>query len=350
MRLNVEEIDAYGFDRRRIRRLELGRRARRIGDGAFSCCPLLEEVAISEGLESVGRYVFQDSPRIRELRLPSTLVEIPDDAFFLGSDGTIERFVVHPDNPAYRSVDGVLFTKDMRKLVQFPQMKDTSCYVVPDTVETIADSAFSYAVRLERIDLPEGLRTIGSGAFEWCESLRSVRIPEGVGAVPMYAFFCCYALEEVALPERLEALGSESFANCTSLKEFDIPPGFDQLDYAVLGGCDSLERVSVPEGIADVNNSAFLDCPRLRSVRLPSTVVAIWEKAFQRCSRLEEINIPPEVYHVSEDAFQGCDGLRRIYVEGDLETKHWVPEGAEVICGSPPPLSGDDRSKPFLIL
>ncbi len=341
MRINKEEIKGYEFSWRKIRTLELGRKVRKIGDSAFYECPQLRKVVFSEGLESVGRDLFQDSPMIEELRLPSTLVNIEDSAFFIGYDSRLTRIEVHPDNPAYCSVDGILFTKDMRKLVQYPQNKDLVSYDVPETVEEIADNAFSYARGLKRIVLPEGLKRIGSGAFEWCESLKSIRIPEGVKEVPSYAFFCCYTLEDVILPKRLDSLGFESFANCYSIQEFYIPPGFDQLDYAILAGCESLEEVSIPEGIVDVNNSAFLDCPRLRKVHLPSTVIALWEKAFCRCYSLEEINIPPEVYYVSDDVFQGCDGLRRIYVEGDkLEDMYWVPEGAEVVHGHPPAPAG----------
>ncbi len=338
MRVGCDTVEEGRFCRRRIRSLNLSGKVRRVESRAFSECGSLKEVTFSEGLKSIGSFAFQDSPLIRRFHLPSTLAEIEEDAFFIGYEGILEEFTVHPDNPAYRSVDGVLFSKDMETLIQFPQNKDLASYEVPETVRSIAPDAFAYARRLERIDLPEGLASIGSGAFEWCESLRSISIPDGVKEVPSYAFFCCYSLEEAELPDRLDCLGFESFANCTMLREFDIPPGFDQLDYAILGGCEALERVSIPEGVAEVNNSAFLGCSSLKEVRLPSTVVALWEKAFAGCGSLEEINIPPAVYHVSDDVFQGCESLRRIIVEGTIESRYWVPEGAEVVqSGLSPP-------------
>jgi len=340
MNINRRSIRRYEYQGRGMMRIVLGEKVKRIGDSAFSECENLEDVVFPEGLEHIGCYVFQESPKIKVLNLPSSLVDIKESAFFIGTDGLLERIDVSPDNPKYCSVDGILFTKDMKTLVQFPQNKDCDSYVVPDTVEAIADNAFGYATKLKRIALPKSLRKIGSGAFEWCESLDRIEIPDSVEGIPSYAFFCCYSLEDVRLPRRLGYLGFESFANCPMIKEFDIPPGFDQLDYAILGGCESLERVTIPEGIVDINNSAFIDCPRLRNVRLPSTVIALWEKAFCRCSSLEEINIPPEVYHVTDDVFQGCDSLKRIYIEGNLESRYWVPEGAEVILGSPPSRSG----------
>ncbi len=340
MNINRRSIRRYEYQGRGMMRIVLGEKVKRIGDSAFSECENLEDVVFPEGLERIGSYVVQDSPKIAVFRIPSTLVDIKESAFFIGYDSSLERFEVSPDNPKYCSVDGILFTKDMKTLVKYPQKKDSDCYVVPDTVEVIADNAFGYCKNLKRIILPEGLKKICSGAFEWCENLDKIRIPEGVEGLPSYAFFCCYSLEEVFLPKRLGYLGFEAFANCPMIKEFDIPPGFDQIDYAILAGCESLERVTIPEGVVDINNSAFLDCPRLRSVHLPSTVIALWEKAFCRCYSLEEINIPPEVYHVTDDVFQGCDGLKRVYIEGSLESRYWVPEGVEVILGSPPSRSG----------
>ena len=335
------DVRSHEFGYRKIRALEIGKNVRTIGDRAFCECHQLRKVVFSEGLESVEGFIFQDSPLIPSISLPSTLVDIKDDSFFIGSDGILKSFDVHPENPRYCSVDGVLFTKDMKTLIQYPQNKEADSYVVPDAVETISPDAFAYARKLGSISLPEGLRKIGSGAFEWCESLESISVPDGVEGIPSYAFFCCYSLGDVVLPKRLDYLGSESFCFCNRIKEFDIPPGFDQLDYAAIAGCESLERVTIPEGIRDVNNSALMDNPRIRSIRLPQSVIAIWEKAFSRCTGLEDINIPPDVHYVSDDAFQGCESLRRVYVEGDkLEDMFWVPEGAEVVRGRPPAPTG----------
>ena len=234
MKVNKETIGNGEFYGRKIRVLELGGKVRRIEDGAFYNCSRLKEVTIPEGVESVGRFVFQDCLSIRRFRIPSTLTDMAEDSFFIGSDGKLEEFVVDPGNSSLCAVDGVLFSKDMRTLIQYPQCKSGDSYVVPDTVEDIAPDAFAYCTGLKSIVLPEGLRTIGSGAFEWCEALMSIRVPQTVDGIPMYAFFCCYSLEDVVLPDRLDYLGAESFANCVKLKEFVFPPGFDQLDYAVV--------------------------------------------------------------------------------------------------------------------
>ena len=119
-----------------------------------------------EGVKSAGRFVFQDCPEIKHIRIPSTLTDLSENAFFVGSEGALEEFFADQGNPAYRSEDGVLFTKDMKTLIQYPQKKAGNSYSVPDTVERIAPDAFAYCRDLESIILPEGLGEIGSGAFE----------------------------------------------------------------------------------------------------------------------------------------------------------------------------------------
>ncbi len=210
MKVDRKTVRSGEYRGRGMRVLELGGKVRHIRDGAFSGCSALEEVRIPEGVESAGSFVFQDCPLIKRFEIPSTLADLSENAFFVGDEGVLEEFSVDPGNPAYRSVDGVLFSRDMKTLIQYPQRKAGSSYSVPDAVERIAPDAFAYCRGLESIALPGGLREIGSGAFEWCESLRTIRIPRGVRSIPMYAFFCCYSLEDVALPDRLESLGPES--------------------------------------------------------------------------------------------------------------------------------------------
>ena len=51
---------------------------------------------------------------------------------------------------------------------------------LPNGVETIAKSAFSYCTSLEQINIPDTVKTIESGAFLNCTSLRSIVLPKTV--------------------------------------------------------------------------------------------------------------------------------------------------------------------------
>ena len=116
VKVNRKTIRSGEYRGRGMKILELGGKVRRIRDGAFSGCSGLGEVIIPEGVKSAGRFVFQDCPEIKHIRIPSTLTDLSENAFFVGSEGALEEFFADQGNPAYRSEDGVLFTKDMKTL------------------------------------------------------------------------------------------------------------------------------------------------------------------------------------------------------------------------------------------
>lgn len=92
----------------------------------------------------------------REIQLPSSIQKI--NGIFLTEYGPDEapikrfkRITVSEDNPYYADVDGVLFSKDMTRLICYPCGKTGHTYIVPDTVETIGKFAFVDNVNLKKM-------------------------------------------------------------------------------------------------------------------------------------------------------------------------------------------------------
>ena len=83
---------------------------------------------------------------------------------------------VEENNPQYCSINGVLFSKDMKTLIKYPEQHDGKEYSVPSGVETIDDFAFYNCVRLSSVVLPYDVKRIGRGAF--CNSnLKQIELP-----------------------------------------------------------------------------------------------------------------------------------------------------------------------------
>ena len=105
-----------------------------------------------------------------------------------------EEIKVSDCNENYRSIDGVLFTKDGQTLVACPGgMKGE--YAVPQGVTEIAEEAFYGCSSLESITIPEGVTKLGLGAFDGCYSLKSITLPEGITEIGDGAFASCSSLE-----------------------------------------------------------------------------------------------------------------------------------------------------------
>ncbi len=80
---------------------------------------------------------------------------------------------------------------------------------LPSTLTDIYDSAFFNCFSLENINLPEHLRTIGCSAFGNCERLKAIVIPESVEQIGIDAFENCEKLESVKILNPKTVIGDE---------------------------------------------------------------------------------------------------------------------------------------------
>ncbi len=76
-----------------------------------------------------------------------------------------KKVTVDPENPFFTSVNGVLFTKDMRTLVCYPCGKGGDSYKTPETVETIGAAAFANNVNLRKFDLSASSKETGTAGI-----------------------------------------------------------------------------------------------------------------------------------------------------------------------------------------
>ena len=165
------------------------------GDGGsiWSGKPVMA-VDIRSGITAVGSNAFYGCDQLQVISLPDTVTQLDKNAF--GNCAALSSILVDAKNPAYKSVDGALYSKDGTVLIKCPA--DAETFVVPDGVTTIGDYAFFGAKSLKNVYFPEGsLTTIGAMAFEFCTGLTAVILPAGVTEIGMYAFAHCSKLRRV---------------------------------------------------------------------------------------------------------------------------------------------------------
>ena len=92
-----------------------------IGDGAFACCSSLEAVRFPDSLEYIGEDAFASCEALTDVIIPENVTFIGSDAF--GDCASLQSFTVEPRNPAFCSVEGILFSKDQTELIRYPQAK-----------------------------------------------------------------------------------------------------------------------------------------------------------------------------------------------------------------------------------
>lgn len=135
----------------------------------------------------------------------------------------IQSFMVDPENPVYCSADGVVFSKDMTKLVCVPDGYAATEYTIPDSVTEIGKEAFFYCRGLKAVIIPDSVKKIGDSAFQECKSLNTVSIPDSVTSIGEYAFSGCAALTGITIPASVTALAT-AFDDYTPLRSITVDP------------------------------------------------------------------------------------------------------------------------------
>lgn len=129
-----------------------------IGENAFSCCTSLTSVKIPDSVTSIGVLAF-------------------------GYCLSLTSINVSENNTYYSSKNGVLFNKDKTELIQYPHGKTETEYIIPKSVTSIGECAFSACISLTSIEIPESVTNIGWSAFSDCSGLTSITIPDSVTSI-----------------------------------------------------------------------------------------------------------------------------------------------------------------------
>lgn len=185
----------------------------KIGKGAFGGCGYLETINIPDKVTFIDKEAFELCASLKSVSIPACVEHIGLGAFSLCL--SLSCITVDENNKYFSNdSDGVLFDKNKSTLVQYPIGKKATSYTLPESVKTVDERSFMYAVFLENILLPEGLTTIKDFAFYDCYSLASINLPESLDNIGSGVFSFCFGMSEITFPKSIKALGDGAFIDC----------------------------------------------------------------------------------------------------------------------------------------
>ncbi len=275
-----------------------------IGEWAFNDCSSLTSVTIPNSVTSIGNYAFSGCSGLTSVTIGNSVTSIGEQAFYGCSSLTSVN--VADDNPNYSSKDGVLFDKQQKKLILCPRGKQ-GAYVIPNSVTSIGDGAFSYCSGLTSVTIPNSVTSIGGGAFSGCSSLTFVTIPNSVTSIGSNAFAGCSGLTSVTIPNSVTSIGRDAFSGCSSMTSVTIPNSVTSIGDYVFSGCSSLTSVTIPNSVTSIGERAFYKCSSLTSVTIPNSVTSIGEWAFSGCSGLTSMSV--EAGNAIYDSRDNCNAI-----------------------------------------
>ncbi len=307
--LSVTTIGSYAFNERTsLTNVSIGDSVTTIGWSAFYNCTSLTSVSKGDSVTTIGGDAFYNCTSLTSVSIGDSVTTIGDFAF--ANCTSLMSITVDENNMAYKSIDGNLYTKDGKTLIQYAVGKTEKSFNIPSSVTTIGWSAFYYCTSLTSVVIPDSVTTIGDLAFEGCSGLK------------YNEYGNAYYLGNENNPYLWLIKAKDRSITSVNIHESTKFIYFDAFRY-----CTSLTSVVIPDSVTTIGDWAFEACSGLTSVVIPDSVTTIGYGAFSSCTSLTSVTIGNSVTTIGDDAFYGCTSLTSIKYRGTEEEWNAISKG-----------------------
>ena len=215
----LDKIGNYAFAySKKLESVTFPESLKTIGSNAFdNCNNIAGELVLPKGVTSVENYAFSGCSKIEKIKFGDGL-SIDVLRTMYASLRSLNTLEVYDDSANYKVEDGVLFSKDGKRLYLSAKTEYNN-YVIPEGVTSIERSAFEYATEMTgTLTLPEGLQSIGNNAFYGKTGFTGkLRIPDTVVTIGSGAFYGTKGFEKVTIGSGVTRIESSTFSNLNDL-------------------------------------------------------------------------------------------------------------------------------------
>lgn len=329
-----------------------------------------------EGLPIVGisEGAFLSSGGVIDVYMPDTYIEV--NSFSFSGCTTIINYYVNDTHSLYKSIDGVLYTKNEESLVAFPTGRKKSydvqngtknildgsfatCLIenvtLPESIETIGHKAFYEAKKLKKINVPSKVQTINDSAFELCLDLNEVAFNEGLKEIGYKAFWGCAKLRSLEFPSTLIKIGTSAFEQCTYIYSVNFSEGLEVIDDFAFAYCANIGKIQFPSTLKRINKYAFIQNFVLETLNLNEGLEVLEEGAFYYSTNLKKVNIPSTLKEIGYDCFTSSDSsIKEFYVVDNssyfksVDKVLFTKDGKELVC-FPAKLPLENKSSSYIV-
>lgn len=110
---------------------------------------------------------------VRKIIFGKNVKKVFTDVLVKGCEN-LEEIVVNPENPFFKSIDGVLYSFDETQIIKYPPMKKDSVFTIPKAVKYIERGCFNKCAYLEELYITEDVRFLNNESISFCNKLRKI--------------------------------------------------------------------------------------------------------------------------------------------------------------------------------
>ncbi|MBR2293551.1 MAG: leucine-rich repeat protein [Clostridia bacterium] len=338
---------------------------------------------ISIGSGVIPYYIYGENGEIdhttatTSVTIPATVKFIWDDPF--GGHEHLRAIYVDENNPYFTSKDGVLFTKSLYTLIQYPLAHPNTEYVIPDETVYVANQAFTSGLPLKNLSQITFGKNVGQfgvanwGSGYWDHDPTGFTIINVVSGDLQDLYSALGGNKTILISEENPHYYSDGTAiysgdgtvlllvidsTITTLHISETVVRIEDVttNHSVLGMVPNLEsitvdfgnpyyyvedrilyrkegetlsivcvpqniqgNVTVANGVKEIGDGTFGGCTGLTCITIPDSVTSIGNSAFTGCSSLTSVTIGNGVESIGNDAFSGCFKLVEVINHSGLE-------------------------------
>ena len=143
-----------------------------LGDAAFSDHTGLVSLTLPENLQILEGDPFTGCVSLQECTIPKNVKGIPCNIFYECT--ALKSIRLDPENEYFTVADGVLFDKEMTRLICYPYCKTDESYALPKSVKWLRFDAFGERPRFKRLTVYSGLQYFDEHMFDAWEDFTLV--------------------------------------------------------------------------------------------------------------------------------------------------------------------------------
>lgn len=208
--------------------------------------------------------------------IPKTVKFIWDFAF----NYSIENIYVSEKNETYSDKEGVLFTKNLYTLIQYPMSNKRVEYIIPEETAYVAYGAFRYSnplkTKLERLIIGKNIMQLGLA--NWENNYPDYQRP--FENIVNGAWAEIY--DNLVGEKKITVHPKNKYYYSDEIGIYDIERTYLYLVYR------DVKEISL-DGISVIGVDALYKCDKIQSIIIPPTVSTIEERAFAGCTSLAEV-------------------------------------------------------------
>lgn len=305
---NMTKIGQYAFyNCSSLKKIPDNGNLKSIGTYGFAYCSSLDNINIPNGITTLGNHTFRQCINAKNISIPTSLTKIPAYCFYYCS--SIESLIV-PNHINRIGYEAFRYMTSLKQVEWYPTNPKVSSY---DSSTSSYLSLF-YKAPIETIVIGNNVELIPNGVFAdfaHTFTIKNIVIPSSVKTIAEYAFSGIYSLENIDFSNATSLIDiyNYAFRDDINLKNLSLPENLEKIGSSAFDSCSSLENITFNEKLYSIDTYAFRKNTSLKEVILPESLTHLYGHAFRECTSMTYLYMPENLTYIGASAFYGTTAL-----------------------------------------